>query len=83
MRLTLGFQLKLRQPICFKETQKIAELTTFDFLQRTGVLGDHMDHVVKVVAMEQKLEQGLVTELVRAPGHLVSLIPVTMVHAVR
>ena len=56
----------------------------FDFYSiLTGALGDHTDHVVKVVTVEQRLEQGFVTEFVRAPGHLVSLIPVTVVHAVR
>ena len=42
-----------------------------------------MVHVVKVVAVERRLEQGLVMELVRAPGHLVNRLVVTVVNAVR
>ena len=42
-----------------------------------------MDHAVQVVAAEQRLDQGLVMKLDRAPGHLVSLLTVTLAHVVR
>ena len=42
-----------------------------------------MDHAVKVVAVEQRLDRGLVMELDRAPGHLVGLLAVIMGHVVR
>ena len=43
-----------------------------------------MVHAVQVVALEQRLDHGLVfKELDRAPGHLVSLLAVTMGHVVR
>ena len=53
------------------------------FSQHTGALGNHTDHAVQVVAVEGGQDQGLVTGLVRAPGHLVRLITVILAYAVR
>ena len=53
------------------------------FSQHTGALGDRTDHAVKVVAVEQRQDQGLVKGLIRAPGYLLSLLAVIMASAVR
>ena len=42
-----------------------------------------MDHAVKVVTVERRLDQGSVMKLDYAPGHLVNRLAVTMAHAVR
>ena len=44
-----------------------------------------MDHAIRKqdVAVEQRLDPGLVRELVRAPGHLIKRLVVIVVHVVR
>ena len=65
----------------------LAQITNSDVLytclQHPGVLGEPGDHAVDLAAVERRLDQGLVVEEVdRAPGHLESLVPVTVTHVV-
>ena len=53
------------------------------FLQQPGVLGDRMDHAVKVVAVGRRPDPGLVMDLDLAPGHLASRRAVTTAFVVR
>ena len=52
-------------------------------LQHTGVHGGLTDHAVEVVEVERRLDQDPAMELARVPGHLESLLAVTMIDAVR
>ena len=51
-------------------------------IQHRGVLGERMDHAVKVVAVELRQDPGLVMELDLAPDHLARGLAVIMAHAV-
>ena len=57
--------------------------STLTFSQHTGAIGDRTDHAVQVVAVERRLDQGLVSVLVRALGHLLNLKAVILVTVVR
>ena len=80
----LVFNNVVPRPNSSEPTQKVKKRTSqqrVTFLQHPGILGDRTDHAAKVVAVERRLDQGLVImELDRALGCLTSRLAVIKGH---